>query len=264
MVGPVRSIRQRRPRAAAAVRQARAGLLRRRRRRRSRVLRRSPRASTPGPQRRRRGVPAAGSRGRAVQRRGRHQPGRRRGGTGRPVPRDIGLRWSATDPRAGAGPAGQRGLDHWSGGTAVRVPLGRRAARRTLPLNIDGSCRHDRGRAADRHAERDRAVQPRSRRTRTDIDVDGNPSSLHLHGRHRHGCWSSATGTGADRHLDARAGRRRARPAHDAPARPLTLHPGGAWVLLRRHRRRRSRPDRAADHRANRRPWPERPARSRP
>jgi hypothetical protein len=142
-------------------------------------------------------------------------------------PRDIGLRWSAADPRlARARRAGAVSI------TVGKTPVDFRwdaPTRRWLLLNRDGTVRRT---AAGRPISTPNLVVPfsRARIDPTDVDVLGTPS-----------VYTSTVGTG--RLLVFRDGRvlsgtwARARPAGrtsylDASRRPLTLDPGGAWVLL--------------------------------
>jgi hypothetical protein len=150
--------------------------------------------------------------------------GRLRGVSG---PRDIGLRWSDADPRL----ARARRVG------AVSVTVGKiridfrwdTRSRRWLLLNRDGTVRRT---AAGLPISTPNLVVPfsRARIDPTDVDVLGTPS-----------VYTSTVGTG--RLLVFRDGRvlsgtwARARPAQptaylDASRRPLTLRPGGAWVLL--------------------------------
>jgi hypothetical protein len=150
--------------------------------------------------------------------------GRLRGVSG---PRDIGLRWSDADPRL----ARARRVG------AVSVTVGKirvdfrwdTRSRRWLLLNRDGTVRRT---AAGLPISTPNLVVPfsRARIDPTDVDVLGTPS-----------VYTSTVGTG--RLLVFRDGRvlsgtwTRARPAQptaylDASRRPLTLRPGGAWVLL--------------------------------
>jgi hypothetical protein len=142
-------------------------------------------------------------------------------------PRDIGLRWSHSDPRlATARKVG-----------AVSVTVGKNRldfrwdapSRRWLLLDRTGAVRRT---AAGRPISTPNLVVPfsRARIDPTDVDVLGTPS-----------VYTSTVGTG--RLLVFRDGRvltgtwARARPAGrtsylDARRRPIPLEPGGAWVLL--------------------------------
>jgi hypothetical protein len=142
-------------------------------------------------------------------------------------PHDIGLRWAHTDPRlARARKVG-----------AVSVTVGKTRVdfrwdaptRRWLLLNRDGTLRRA---ASGRPISTPNLVVPvsRARIDPTDVDVLGTPS-----------VYTSTVGTG--RLLVFRDGRvltgswARARPAGrtsylDADRKPITLDPGGAWVLL--------------------------------
>jgi hypothetical protein len=141
--------------------------------------------------------------------------------------RDIGLRWSASDPAL----AKARRINAVSvlvGRTAVRFRWSPQA-RLWLQVNSDGSYRRT---ASGRIIATPNLVVPFSPAhvDRSDVDVLGNPSVytstvgsgtvlVFRDGRMLTGRWSRARARGPTTYLAA---------AH----RPLTLRPGGAWVLL--------------------------------
>ncbi len=143
------------------------------------------------------------------------------------APRDIGLRWSHSDPRL----ATARKVSAVSV-TVGKIRLNFRWDARTrgwLLLNRDGTLRRT---AAGRPISTPNLVVPfsRARIDPTDVDVLGTPSVytstlgtgrllVFRDGRVLAGSWARARAAGATSYLAA--GRR-----------PLTLEPGGAWVLL--------------------------------
>ena len=141
--------------------------------------------------------------------------------------RDIGLRWAASDP-ALAKARRVAAVSVLVGRTAVRFRWSA-TARSWLQLNPDGSYRRT---ASGRIIATPNLVVPfsRARVDRSDVDVLGNPSVytstvgsgtvlVFRDGRLLSGRWSRPRAGGPTRYEDA---------AH----RRLTLHPGGAWVLL--------------------------------
>lgn len=145
------------------------------------------------------------------------------------TPRDIGLRWSRADDRLGQAPKV----------SAVSVTVGKirldwrweARSHRWQLHNRDGSLRRT---AAGNPVSTPNLVVPfsRARIDPTDVDVLGAPS-----------VYTSTVGTGRllvfrdGRVLTGTWARARARAAGatsylDAGRRPLTLAPGGAWVLL--------------------------------
>lgn len=142
-------------------------------------------------------------------------------------PRDIGLRWAATDGRL----AGARKV------TAVSVTVGRNrldwrwepVTRRWLLLDRAGAVRRT---ASGRPIATENLVVPfsRARLDPTNVDVLGTPSVytstigtgrllVFRDGRVLGGSWARNKPAGRTAYLDARR-------------RPLTLDPGGAWILL--------------------------------
>ena len=141
--------------------------------------------------------------------------------------RDIGSRWSATDP-ALAKARRVNAVSVQVGRTAVRFRWSSQA-RLWLQVNTDGSYRRT---ASGRVIATPNLVVPFSRAhvDRSDVDVVGNPS-----------VYTSTVGSGTvlvfrdGRMLTGRWSRPRARGPTtylNAAHKPLTLRPGGAWVLL--------------------------------
>jgi hypothetical protein len=141
--------------------------------------------------------------------------------------RDIGLRWSRTNPK----------LAHARRVGVLSVTVGMtRVTFRWSPtahawvlLNADGSVRRT---ASGRPITTPNVVVPFStaRVDRTDVDVLGNPSVytstvgsgrllVFRDGRVLEGRWTRYGSTGPTSYRDSRR-------------QPITLHPGGAWVLL--------------------------------
>jgi len=141
--------------------------------------------------------------------------------------RDIGLRWSVTDP-ALAKARRVNAVSVLVGRTAVRFRWSPRA-RLWLQVNPDGSYRRT---SSGRVIATPNLVVPFSPAhvDRSDVDVVGNPSVytstvgagtalVFRDGRMLTGRWSRARASGPTTYLNA-------------ARKPLTLRPGGAWVLL--------------------------------
>ena len=141
--------------------------------------------------------------------------------------RDIGLRWSVTDP-ALANARRVNAVSVLVGRTAVRFRWSPRA-RLWLQVDPDGSYRRT---SSGRVIATPNLVVPFSPAhvDRSDVDVVGNPSVytstvgagtalVFRDGRMLTGRWSRARASGPTTYLNA-------------ARKPLTLRPGGAWVLL--------------------------------
>jgi hypothetical protein len=143
------------------------------------------------------------------------------------APRDIGLRWSAANPNL-ARARRVAALSVTVGMTRVSFRWSS-SAHAWMLFNADGSVRRT---ASGRAITTPNVVVPFStaRVDRTDVDVLGNPSVytstigsgqllVFRDGRMLTGRWSRSWAAGPTAYLDSRR-------------QPVTLHPGGAWVLL--------------------------------
>jgi Protein of unknown function (DUF3048) N-terminal domain/Protein of unknown function (DUF3048) C-terminal domain len=141
--------------------------------------------------------------------------------------RDIGLRWAAIDPALAK--ARRVGMVSVTVGRTVLRFRWSGPARAWLQLNPDGSYRRT---ASGRPIATPNLVVPFSPAhiDRSDVDVVGNPSVytstigsgqvlVFRDGRVLGGRWSRSRANGPTAYLDA-------------ARKPLTLRPGGAWVLL--------------------------------